>query len=956
MKDLLDSMASRGRAVLDDDSAYARYQALPPEARRLADRLAQSGRAALDDDSVYGEYQRLTAANATAPATRPAPQRTGSPAVDFFLSGRRDVGRPTGGRDMEVAEALLPRASKAYYDDPSRFGRRAAGAVLDVASLPGRVASAVFAPTDTTKTFAEQVANTGSPENVSAVRRVAHEIVTDPANAFLVGEVPLGAKALSALGRVASKAPAGTRAVEALSMLASKPGTAMRVARSAGRGARDVGLPIGSVTAASDYANGEDAGNAMLSGLESGALASSFGPAADATRVAVRAVAGSKPVRAIVEKLKGMPNPLYQDPGIAVDVAKAEGRPLSYTGLRTAPTLGEAASDFANSDALQFMREPAFTTAKKLLREQVKPAPAAKKGMEVEDFITALNTPGMFDELTRYRDIVGGVGGFGKRNLGRIDEMNKKTWGPLFNRYEDLRRNYNEALKATDYWDTPELRGLYEYLGSKVPEDMARQISGVPSKDVAARAIQLADETIRNRDFGGDPRKLAQALRDQIRIYATPADATIASHEIDPNKLSELPIGLAHRAKSQQFQSAYASGVPDDMTSARQYAANLVGKAHNDIVDQLINTIEQRTRRAQVLPSPMLRPNKEEAEFAQNLFEGNDPVTEAMREFGLNQTEGPIYDLQRKYFGGGEMPTPKAATDAILQDAANRNLLESRRADVLATSADREFADRVRQTADELEADYNELRDATNRRRRPGMPQMPAKPREAFEREARDQFTTDDFDRYSGEIMDPAAQRADQTVGSVVDDWRSQVVEPWLAKWSPYREAQQGVSQALARTRKLDAALQPWYKAEAGLQRAANTGGNRYSLKPADAILPIIGAGVGAGIDKLNGGDDSVADGTAIGAAVGLSPLMMSRLLRTPAGPKLLRDVGRAVSDATTGVGRNVGATASTSALAELLSTLPTDWAERLRTRKYNDAPVDSTSEGRLAEKKGDRK
>lgn len=966
------ALTSLGASVSPDFDLKMRD---PQFAERVRATLSEHG-ASLPDSAVF--YQKYGSPSDSlqgrgAPMSSPIQTPTDANVLKAPKGFRRYAQQRSGNDNPidyadfaeNVATALFPRTARAA---DAGFMRRVAAGSLDAASLPGRVVSSAFAaPGNPETTFGDATRAEDAPAGLEGGEAFMHSVARDPLN------IMLGASGIvrggGAIAKLAAKSPVAAKVAAAAARLAApaaenaskaeKAGKLIaRAARSAGRGVRDIGLPTAAVTAASDYANGEGVGNSMLSGLESGALASSFGPVADAARVTGRATAEWLPNSAGGRWVKSWRNPFYQDLGVAIDVAKAEGRPLNYTGLRTAQTLGEAASEFANSDVLQFLRAPAFNTAKKLLREQVKPAPAAKKGMEVEDFKAALNTPGMFDELTRYRDIFGGVGGFGKRNLDRIDEMNKKTWGPLFNRYEDLRRQYDDAVKATDYWDKPELRGFYEYLGAKTPDDMAQQLGNVSTKEVRARAEQLADEAVRNRDFGGDPRKLARALSDQIRIYSTPADATIASLGIVTNKPNELPISLAHRAKSQQFQNAYSSGVPDDMTSARQYAANIVGNAHNDIVDQLINTVEQRTQRARVLPSPMLRLTAEEAEFAHNLRNSGGAAADATRVSGL-ETEGPIYDLQRKYFGGGEMPKPEAAAEAIMQNPANKNLLESRRTDLRAAAADVAFANRVRQTADELEADYNELRDVTNRERRPGLPRMPGKPREAVEREAREQLTTDDGS-YSGEIMDAANQHADQITNSIVDNWRSQVVEPWLAKWSPYREAQQGVSQALARTRKLDAALQPWYKAEAGLQRAANTGGNRYSLKPSDVILPILGAGVGAGVDKLNSSKDPVFDGLAFGAGIGALPLLGSRLLRTPAGPKLLRDIGRTASDATTvagrGVSRNVGAAASSSALAELLSALPTDWAERLRTREYNDDPVDSTSEGRVAEKKGDRK
>lgn len=61
IKSLLDSLAARGRSILDDyDHFYAIYQALNESDKALADKLASEGRRALDNDMVYEKYLECT--------------------------------------------------------------------------------------------------------------------------------------------------------------------------------------------------------------------------------------------------------------------------------------------------------------------------------------------------------------------------------------------------------------------------------------------------------------------------------------------------------------------------------------------------------------------------------------------------------------------------------------------------------------------------------------------------------------------------------------------------------------------------------------------------------------------------------------------------------------------------------------------------------------------------------
>lgn len=128
MKSLFDSMAESGRSVLDNDSVYAEYNKLSPEAKKIADLMAEKGRAALDDDSVYAQYNKLSA---PVIASKPAQSQASKPE-------EKSVGR-------KLQEMFLPYSTR--NEDKSIIGSPAPilSAARDVLTLPLRAVAGVGA-------------------------------------------------------------------------------------------------------------------------------------------------------------------------------------------------------------------------------------------------------------------------------------------------------------------------------------------------------------------------------------------------------------------------------------------------------------------------------------------------------------------------------------------------------------------------------------------------------------------------------------------------------------------------------------------------------------------------------------------------------------------------------------------------------------------------------------------
>lgn len=185
MKALFDLMAEKGRSALDDDSVYAEYNKLTPEAKSLADKMAESGRSVLDDDSVYGVYNKLsTPQSLTAPQAQVAP--SASPST---LRKEYD----------EFADITLPRTTKNptilnviadYLTAPGRY-------VAGVGNVLGQVASDIYngnpnsaedqkqaftsAMTNPEEVVAQQLQQAGVQKNIYKLpANIAAGIANDP--------------------------------------------------------------------------------------------------------------------------------------------------------------------------------------------------------------------------------------------------------------------------------------------------------------------------------------------------------------------------------------------------------------------------------------------------------------------------------------------------------------------------------------------------------------------------------------------------------------------------------------------------------------------------------------------------------------------------------------------------------------------------------------------------------
>ena len=856
----------------------------------------------------------------------------------------------------DLGSILFPRAMEAGRNNLS-FGRRATGGALDAASFPGRViSSAIAAPSTRGLSFDEAMAQAAAPDELDdGAETIAHDLVRDPLNAVLGAGKP----AATAIGRRVLP----VKLTEMLSeYLAPKAGEALGKAmvRGSARGTAQLGVPAALTGAGAQYSSGEDEyALPVASSFGAGIVLGGGGPAANkAGKLAF------DKATAIAERTPNPLNILFPKRPLSSVIREAadNSAPIEYAeaaGLRTEPSLAALVRRLHENDVFNFIASPANTTAKKLLREQVKPAPMVKGGMEAADFEAGLNAPGVFDQLTSYSDVVGGVHGMANRSLDRIERLNNRTWKPTFDAYEDARRIYNDAVSESQHLDAPAYENWMRFFGGKRPTDLAREVPGVRFRDVAVAARDLGDDIVRNKLYAGDPTKLGTALREQLRIYGAPTETGVFSDKLkDIDFSTEFPINIAHKAKSNQFAAAFKSGDPNDpMTPARQFAANLVGKAHNRVVDNMIKQLEETGLIGRPLPSPMLNPSKEELKFARELSRGvksGDIIEEVPPELA----EAPIYGMQRAYLKGErQLPSASEASSMILEDPANASILSSRKSNLVSGTADVDAEELISNHADEklrdYMMDYEELRAAAARhggQRMPALsPEVQEGKRMQFADEMRQQLSMGDesTDMYTPEIMDPARKRAQQIVDDVIGQWQGSRVEPWLSRLPAYKEASTRLTGALADTRRLDAAMAPWLKLEPALQRAANRDANKYTLGAMHIGMPVLGAGAGY-VKSQYDNDESAIPDMLTGAAIGLTPAVTNRLIRTPAGPKLIRDFGRMSTSAT----KTMSKTGAVD-IADLVADVITN--SRFKTNRMNDAPVD-TSNVKVAEKKGVKK
>lgn len=883
----------RGLGTVFTDTVPARVPAAPVrDSARPAPR--QAPRTAL-------ELAALTSPMRVSGPTLPTPSREDrirnlrALAASYGAEGRRAV---EGNQGVDLPSAVLPRAAAAYEGGLS-FPRRAVAGMLDVASLPGRALAALPHALTSEQSYAESLSSPGAPSDTQGAEAFAQDVVRDPLNAVFATRGIAGPKTAAAVKRMApaSVLRAVDAAVAGLEGL-GKAGKAGRVAQLAAEGTGKVGVPVASANVASLYASGsEDPADYALGaglGLAAGPV---VGVGIPAAKAGARA-AGRK----VMAGLDALPNPFAASQEAALRStlrsAAASGRALPYdevAGIMTEPTVGAMVRRTGSGISDGPMRG----LARKLLREQMKPAPVAKQGQEVNDLIEALNTPGMFDELVKYRDVVGGVSGMAERGLERMQRMNEKTWNPVFNSYEGQRQAFNEAVAAARKYENRLFEKLDRELGLPKVET-AQPMPGVRFQDVANLAKEELERVIREKGYAGSPRDLLVALKKQLGVYGTPVEDAVVKEIAAgrPYKLAEeLPIGAAHRAKSNQFAAAYKSGDPlDPQTQASRFAAGIVGRAHNAAVDAVIARLEQA---GALKPLPVPRFGRSPQEVS-DVIDVNRMLNMARE--GAYIVEAPIvesrpaYELQKAYLTdpAAQLPPREAFLDEILRDPANANVLSARaaaqRGHLLAKAeSEHVAAEEARRLAD-LEATRREIGLQSKKPVAPLSPSEYSRMRQDLRSAISREIHTDDGSRLIPLLSEPVERQVQAGRDKQIAAFVEKSLGPWLETLPKYKSAGTTLADKLADVRRLDQTMAPWYKAEAALERAARTGGNRYSFSPSDVVAPLLGGTVGYAAGKLTGTDPELL--AALGAGVGGAYPLVRRAARTPALPRLLWDIG----------------------------------------------------------------
>lgn len=934
------SLKGLGHDVPDSATFYQKYGSVPVAAPARVD----APRTLISPDA-FGGGLRLQAPSRTQKAAR-----LRGLAAEHRADAENLMESNSG---LSTSEILFPRtvaASEAGLSMP----RKAVAGGLDAMSAPFRAMASLPSSIGDDMTFGEAMASTGAPRNAEGAEAFAQDVVRDPLNALFLS----GRLAGKATRGVANKiAPATTakiaKLVQSVANLESK-GKLGYTAAKALEGTAKIGVPVASVNVASDYGAGVDDPNQFIAdivtGLGSGAALGTAIPAAGK---------GLKLIGSGTMKIADrVPNPLAPKNKVAMALRNADskGEALNYdevAGVLTEPTIGAIVRRVSE----QIPSSPMFVTAQKLLRELMKPAPMAKKGQEAADLEEVLARPEMFDQMTSYRDLVGGVHRMAKRNLDKIDNMSREVWNPTFEAYETQRNLFNDAVRESQRYDSRALQYASELLGGPGQPEVAKRMPGMKMVDVAKAAKEGFDQTLRNQEATAKPRDLYKAVKDQLMIFGTPSDRSVV-RDLESNipyKLAdEMTIADAHKAKSNQYKVAYKSGVPDAMTPVRQQAASIVGRAHNEVLENMIKNLVEDVKARKPLAAPQLNPSRAQLRDAKETKQLNELFADMEEELPVALPNRPIYDLQKQYLNDERAaPTVDEVIEALFKDPTNASVRDYGRNKIVQTGSEVRAQDEIESYVKDRKDDFVAERAAMSRRAKAnGKPPLPPmRPEQWTELENKfraeiegEVYMGDDaIEQYAPAIREEAEIKADDIVRQTVDQWKRDRVEPWTASLPKYKEASKNLDEKLQDVRRADRVLAPWYKAEAALQRAATSGGNRYSYSPGDAMLPIAGGLAGYGLASLPGGMDPET-GAAIGAAVGMGKPVIKYGLRTPALPKAIRDIGR-ISDA---MSRDVAKTGGVYSIDQIIEAVLSG------KNQGNDGITtpDSTAV-RVAEKKG---
>lgn len=860
-----------------------------------------------------------------------------------------------------ILTAGFPRLENAANAKRS-FPRQVAAASLDVASLPTRALSSAFAaPGNDEVTFGDAMRTTNGPvKGLGDVEGLIHEIVRDPLNATLGARGFLGlGKVGAGASKLATKVPGLAAAAAKLERAAEGGSKLAKATKLVGQGVRDVSVPVAVTGAANELASGNDDFAGQL--LTAAAVAPIPLAAKGAVKVlkpvvdnrATRAVAGT--AKKLTDRVLDAKLPWAQ----TVDevVAKADPNDIlpsgPVIGLRSAPNLRAVGARLGERfDAAKQYIDPQGL-AKALLRAQVKPAPTAFKGKEVADFENVMARPSGLREVASYADIIGGVPGMAKRGLGKIEDMNRATWNPIFDAQDRAAAKYNEAIDQVLPISQAGDAELAEYLTKHLGEDFtkyAEPMRGISTKEVRDVALEMARQDAMGANADKSNIDLYPYIDEQWRRYAADPTARFTGFSGDIPMRENIPLREAHAQKSMQQKVAYNQGIPDVNSPTRRVAAEYIGHAHNQVLDALKQKLMSQSSEPLPLPTPIINMRKL-------------PVEDIVGLLSIFDSEGK--NIKRTFPGAQKdwitrKPTAEEISTAAMEDPVNKLLMQD--ADGIAhgyiegnVAADLESPEALETIQDMVEASLAEDKAMWRARQeaaRAAGKQLPLRaPRVVQENIKRyRQDATDDLEAVIRNDYPSSSEIVDQLVA----EFRNVRVPTWQRAQAGYAEAAADLPKKMENARKLDKVMAPWLKLEAPLERAYGRAGNRERNIGFSLGSGVLGALGGVGADWYN---DKKLDDPLKSAALGAASAMIAeRGARTPFGPRALYDVGavgkRLTKEATLPL-LNVPKTLSVDAIDALLSSIPIDWADRVRARKYNDAPADSTNNERIAEKKG---
>ena len=850
-------------------------------------------------------------------------------------------------------------------------------------------------------TFLDALAATEAPSNTTGLEAVAQGIVRDPLNAVSAFRAPA---AISKLGKL------GASAVKA-------------------------GVPVGLLYGAQKYADGAGVGEASREGLTSAGVGAVLGAGGELVAPYANKLMGGtakwladtkldKKAGEIASGIANKRNPFHLSAEEQLERGRGNLGALLQGSVSQAPTVGEATKVI-----LDKLAESGYEkSANDRLVSLMKPAPAARDHLEVKGLREALDAdPTMFDQITSLRDLFGTTSDMAKRTLKNREATLGPIWDKAARDYENTRNVLDDLLSRQDRRSDITDRWRKLQRASEPSNLLSPEYYGLSVRDVRDRALENARQAVNRGDWGGDAAKLDLAIDNLARRYARPDDMAGLVDAADFESMLDriMPLGTAHKRKSNLFKYAYETGDPtDELSNVNRFAADLFGKSHNEAHDALISKLDEKAPGfveklpLMRLPEPPIsaedvastiqfrktRRQLERAFEAPDETKSWDDILGAHGKKPATKTDflADAYGLQRDYLTGkrGDLTTDELLS-TINRDPSVDAFLNQR-----AQDARGEYLQRLQGARDQglerpstgnvREADVNNLpatlesinkvvsRLSTPEFKLPD-PTM-AQDATALARNAKDARKAASLSALNEDLR-LSKDAADQNLKALATQYAPRI-EDIIGALPKLKEARGGLLKSISGIRAADAASRPWYKINDALERAYYTRGNSRAseIKPAELIAkPLIGAVLGAAgmplvdlmtqdktmqeilNDNDNDNENDVVSGllkdAALGGALGLglgSRWKLGDLAdKNPGATKLLKYVHGLEPWRNTQISKDFvkqlpkTATLQTAlALEQWISDLVSSETNRLRLRNKQDAPVDSTSTIKLADKR----